>query len=140
MVHALQEIHRVLVSQGTLIDVRPLAGNWPVEVVSGRTAQEAGRVSDLAAGLEDDAAANQTLAEAAKQNWFRRESEELFPFNYYWDSPDEMKAYIDEEWEDFIDISPEVWKNLRSLWTVGGAEARLRVRLNMLITRWQKAN
>ncbi len=130
----------MLKPQGTLIDLRPLAGNWPVDVVSGRSSQEAGRVSDLAAGLEDDAAANQTMARAAEQDWFRRESEELFPFHYYWDSPNEMKAYIEEEWEDFVHISDNVWKSARSLWTLGGAESRLRVRVNMLITRWEKVN
>ena len=40
MVHALAEIRRVLVSDGVLIDLRPLADQWPVEVASLREVQE----------------------------------------------------------------------------------------------------
>ena len=138
MVHALHEVRRVLVSQGTLIDLRPLAGNWPVEVVSGRSAQEAGHVSDLPSALEDDAAANQAIAESASQGLFRRQSEESFPFHYYWDSPNDMKAFVEEEWQGFACVTDEVWKAVRSLWISEGAQARVRVRVNMLISRWEK--
>jgi hypothetical protein len=138
MVHALQEIRRVLAPGAALIDLRPLAANWPVEVVSGRETREAGRVSDLPRGREDDEAANRTLAQAGEDRWFSREREEFFPFHYYWDSPSEMQQYVEAEWEDFIGIDDDVWKNIRSLWAVADADARLRVRLNMLITRWQR--
>jgi SAM-dependent methyltransferase len=138
MVHALKEIHRVLAPDGVLIDLRPLAGSWPVEVASGREVKEAGRVSDMPVGLEDDKAANESIAQAASQDRFAREREEFFSFFYYWDSPNEMQAYIEEEWADFISIDESTWKNVRSLWAVADADARLRVRLRMLITRWKK--
>ena len=138
MVHALSEIHRALAPDGIMIDLRPLAGNWPVEVASNREVREAGRASDMPVGLEDDQAANWSVEQAASQDWFVREREELFPFFYYWDSPNEMQAYIEEEWADFITIEEDVWRNIRSLWAVADADARLRVRLKMLITRWKK--
>jgi hypothetical protein len=139
MVHALEELRRVLVPHAVLIDLRPLTGNWPVEVVSGRETVEAGRVSDLPLGLEDDAAANLAMQGAEESRWFSREREEFFSFHYYWDSPREMQEYVEEEWADFIGIEETVWKNIRSLWAVANADARLRVRLKMLITRWTKA-
>ena len=40
MVHALEEIRRVLLPGGILIDLRPLADRWRVEVVSGAGIQE----------------------------------------------------------------------------------------------------
>jgi SAM-dependent methyltransferase len=140
MVHALDEIRRVLAPDGILIDLRPLAGRWPVEVASSRESREVGRASDMPAGLEDDRAANESIAQAAAQGWFAREREESFPFFYYWDSPKEMQEYIDEDWEDFVTIDEEVWKNIRSIWAVADADARLRVRVRMLITRWRKGN
>src|SRR5574341_717078 len=138
MVHALNEIHRVLAPDGVLIDLRPLAGNWPVEVASNREVKAAGRVSDMPTGLEDDQAANRSVAQAASQGRFAREREEFFPFFYYWDSPNEMQDYIEEEWADFITIDENVGKDIRSLWAVADADARLRVRVKMLITRWKK--
>ena len=57
MVHALNEIQRVLAPDGILIDLRPLAGSWPIEVASAREIKEAGRASEMLAGMEDDQAA-----------------------------------------------------------------------------------
>ncbi|SRR5581483_5400592 len=139
MVHALSEIHRALAPNGILIDLRPLTGGWPIEVASSREVIEAGRVSDLPVGLEDDKAANESMARAESQKWFTREREEYFPFFYYWDSPNEMKKYIDEDWADFVTIDEETWKSIRSLWAVADADARMRVRVKMLISRWKKS-
>jgi hypothetical protein len=71
MVHALQEIVRVLVPRGLLIDLRPLLGRWPVEVAWGNEYREVGRLTDLPEGLSDDEAANQVMEEAANRNWLR---------------------------------------------------------------------
>lgn len=140
MVHALQEVRRALIPTGKLIDLRPLAGGWPVEVVTRRRQREVGRMTDLPRGLEDDAAANQSMAAAEQQGWFIREKEETFPFHYYWDSPSQMQAYVEDEWEDFVGLSEDSWKSVRSEWAVADADARLRVRVKLLITRWGKVN
>ena len=139
MVHALEEIRRVLQPAGTLIDLRPLAGSWPVDVVSRRETRRAGQVSDLQQGLEDDAAANRAMAQAAEDRWFAREREQFFPLHYYWDSPKEMQEYVEEQWADFIEIDEPVWQELRSAWSTADADARIRVRARMLITRWKNA-
>jgi len=64
MFHALNEIRRVLVPNGIMVVLRPLAGSWPIEVATTRDFQEAGRVSDSSTGLEDDRAANETMTKA----------------------------------------------------------------------------
>ncbi len=138
MVHALEEIRRALVQDGVLIDLRPLAASWPVEVVSRRERRRAGQVTDLDVATNDDAAANGAFAGAEARGWFRREREETFGFNYYWDSPEQMRSFLDEEWADFASLEPDVWKQVRSLWTVADADARVRIQLQMLITRWCK--
>lgn len=139
MVHALNEIHRVLAPDGILIDLRPMADRWLIEVASAREVKEAGRVTDAPEGLEDDHAANEAMAKVEAQGRFIRKQEEFFPLFYYWDSPNEMKEYADEEWADFTTIDEETWKNIRSIWAVANADARLRVRAKMLITRWDKS-
>lgn len=123
-----------------MIDLRPLLDAWPVEVTSRRERRRVGNVTDLAPGLEDDAAANRSMAEGAERGWFNRELEGSFPFDYYWDSPNEMQEFIEAEWEDFVGISDEVWRRIRSEWAVADADARLRVRVKMLITRWKRQN
>ena len=138
MVHALDEIRRVLVPGGTLIDLRPFANQWRVEVFSGRETRQTGTVTDLPLGLEDDQAANQAMAEGEKRGWFLREREELFPIHYIWDSASEMEEWIDSEWENFIGLGEETRRATRSAWALGDADSRVRVEVKVLITRWKK--
>ncbi|MFH1186277.1 MAG: hypothetical protein V1755_14760 [Chloroflexota bacterium] len=138
MVHALEEIWRVLVAGGALIDLRPLTDLWPVEVVALRGSEEAGRVTALPQGLADDAAANSAMSDGERCGLFKCQREEFFPFHYSWDSPNDMQEYVEEEWADSIGVDEAVWARIRSLWALADADARVRVRLKMLITRWVK--
>ena len=138
MVHALGEIHRVLVPDGILIDLRPIADSWSIEVFSARETRETGHVTDLPLGLEDDEAANQAMRNAETNGWFTRESEAFFPLHYVWDTASDMEKWIDEEWETFIGLDEDVRRATRSAWALGDADSRVRVRAKMLITRWRK--
>ena len=138
MVHALSEIRRVLLPNGILIDLRPLLDRWPVEVVSAREIRETGLIQGLPLGLADDEAANQSIAQAEQKGWFLRETEEFFPFYYLWDSPGEMEEWITEEWHDFNQLDEVSKRTTCSAWALGDADATVRVRVKMLITRWKK--
>src|SRR5215207_1863231 len=113
MVDALAEIRRVLVPDGVLIDLRPILDRWPVEVISTREVRETGRMQDFPIGLADDAAANRAIAQASTSGWFTREREDFF--------------YLDEEAK----------RATRSAWAIGDADARVRLKVKMLITRWK---
>jgi hypothetical protein len=138
MVHALNEIRRVLVRAGVLIDLRPLTEHAPVEIVSAHETRLAGQVDELPDDQANDEAANRVIAQAGEQNWFIKEREEFFPFNYYWDSPKEMQEYAETEWANWFTVDEEVWRNARSMWAVANADARVRVSFKMLIARWRK--
>jgi hypothetical protein len=137
MVHALEEVRRVLVRDGVLIDLRPLLEHAPIEVVSMSEIRLAGTVNQLPEDHSSDEAADRAVAQAQAQNWYVREREEFFSFNYYRDSPKEMRKYIEEEWSNSITVDEEVWKNARSLWAVANADAQVRIQLKMLISRWK---
>ncbi len=138
MVHALEEIRRVLIHGGVLIDLRPLADRWPVQVVSGDMQVGAGRIKDLPAGLADDQAANNAIQEAARLGWFVLESELNFPFFYYWDSPEEMLEHIREKWGDFMQVEEQVYSETQKAWENVGADRQVRVQAKMDLTRWRK--
>ena len=139
MVHALDEIRRTLKPNGILIDLRPVEDNWLVEVVSQQALTVAGRLTDVPIGQADDAAAFRAMREVESRGWFVREREEEFAFFYYWNTPSEMKEWVDSEWEDFEKIEEDVYRKTQSLWASANADARVRVRVKMLITRWVKA-
>ena len=138
MVHALGEIRRALVPDGILIDLRPIADRWRIEVFSGREMRETGHVTDLSLGLEDDEAAHQSMRDAKAKGWFTRELEEFFPLHYVWDTASDMEQWIDEEWTNFISLDEETRQATRSAWALGDADSRIRVRAKMMITRWRK--
>jgi hypothetical protein len=138
MVHALEETRRILVPSGVLIDIRPLADQWQVEVVSARGFEETGRVTDLPDQTNADVASNEAMREVESRGWFSREQEEFFPFFYLWDSPREMEEFIATEWTDFAGLSEDVKQATRSAWALGDADAAVRVKVKMLITRWKK--
>ena len=138
MVHALNEIRRVLAADGVMIDLRPILDRWKIEVFSARETQETGRVHDFQIGLADDEAANRSMQQAEGQGWFVREQEEFFPYVYSWDTPKEMEEWIEEEWHGFIGLDEETKRATRSAWALGDADSQVRLKVKMLITRWQK--
>jgi SAM-dependent methyltransferase len=138
MVHALNEIHRTLKPGGILLDLRPVESNWAVEVTSRAGCQVGGRLEDQPSALADDEAANQAIREAEAHGWYVKEKEEEFDFFYYWDTPSEMKEFIETEWGDFEKLAGAEYRKTASLWVAAGAEAAVRVRVKMLAARWKK--
>jgi hypothetical protein len=138
MVHALEEIRRILVPQGVLIDLRPLPGQRSVELTSERRQQEIGWLTDLPVEMTDTEAANTALRTAVRRGWFVRESELNFPFFFYWDTPEEMRQYIKEEWSDFTVMQDDLFSAVQSAWETAGPDHRVRVQLKMLLTIWRK--
>ena len=137
MVHALEETRRVLVPGGILIDLRPLADNWRVEVASLREIKRTGHVEDLPTQTDGDLAANEAMAEVEKRGWFKREQDELFPFFYSWDTPSEMEEFVDNDWQDFVGMAEDTRRVTRSAWAIADADSRVRVRVEIWIARWK---
>ena len=138
MVHALEEIRRILLPDGILIDLRPLADRWPVEVVTPQDSYGAGRVEDLPTGLADDAASAEAIEKAVQAGLFALERSDMFDFLYSWDTPEEMQAYIEQEWEDFISLPKDVLSKAQAIWVNSEDGWCIRVRLKMHIARWRK--
>src|SRR5258706_9720847 len=138
MVHTLEEIRRVLVPDGILIDLRPLADNWRVEVVSLREVRRTGHVEDLPEQTNGDVAANEAMMEVEKRGWFKREQDELFSFVYSWDTPSEMEEFVKEAWGDFIELREDTKRVTRAAWAVADGDSRVRIKMNIWIARWKK--
>ena len=138
MVHAVEEIRRILVPAGILIDLRPVAARWPVELVSDHTHREVGWMTDLPDGLADDEAANNAFKAAARLGLFVCKSEKSFPFFYYWDTPEEMCDHILENWSDSQVLEEGAFSSTQKAWADAGTDRHVRVRLKMQLTRWRK--
>lgn len=105
-------------------------------MASARETRITGRVNDFEVGVADDTAANRAMAEAESNGWFIREREEFFSYVYSWDTPHEMEEWIQEEWNDFIELDEEAKHATRSAWALSDGDARAQLRMKMLIGRW----
>ena len=137
MVHALSEIRRVLVPDGVLIDLRPFTEEWRIEVVSLRETQRTGYITPEPVGVADDEAANRAMADVEARGWYKREEGIEFPIHYAWDTASEMEKWIEEEWEGVATLGEDAKRATRSAWALSDADAQVRVKVKMLITRWR---
>jgi len=138
MVHALEEVHRVLAADGVLIDLRPVADRWPVEIISAERCWPVGRLEDLPQQLADDAASNAALDQASLAGSFVLERQETFDFSYYWDSLQDMREYIDDEWADFCALPVRVFDQAQTIWGQIDPGGQVRVRLKMQLGVWRR--
>jgi len=109
-----------------------------VEVAGGPVTLELGFVDKDPDFVLDDEASERSLAESAQRGWFVLEQQDRFSFNYYWDTPSEMKKYVEEEWEAADRVSEEMFQAAQGAWASAGAEARMRTRRTIVISRWRK--
>jgi hypothetical protein len=147
MVHALAECRRVLRTAGLLIDLRPFAGNWPLEVVAPSAsptrstpgAWAVGRVDD-SQERPDDQAANAAIAHAVRAGWFRAERTTTFEYAWYWDTLAELEAYIAERWATVLRLPPPTQTAARQRLARVGGGARLRLRRGMILGRYRRGD
>lgn len=100
MVHALEEIHRLLKPEGRLVDIHPVAEPTPVEI------HHRGRiipVGDLTVRqwCRDFEEADGALEEILDRGVFVVEHERVFDATTYYDSVDELRAELRESLDRF---------------------------------------
>ena len=135
MVHALNEIRRVLTSGGYLIDLRPFIAKPPVEIISGDKIIPAGFVDD-SHDFPDYLAANDAVEYMTANGLFSIEQSDTIEIYTYWDTITEFKTYMDTGTTSIL--PPETLATVEQLLSRLDSHCRTRERLNMTITRYRK--
>ena len=100
MVHALEEIHRLLKPAGTLIDIHPVAESSRIEIHQGRKIDLVGHLT-VRQWRTDFQQADSALAEIVQKGLFIVERAEVFDSLIYYDSPAEMRVALKESIDYF---------------------------------------
>ena len=124
MVHALLECWRVLGREGTLIDLRPVQSNPPIELMTAGSHFVPGHVMDEA-GAIDDRAADEAMGEVVRRGYFAPQIQDAFKFAIYWDTLEDLLAYADRKWRDKKRMPPEVLERARR--HISGIDGRYRI-------------
>ena len=105
MVHALEEIHRLLKPAGTLIDIHPVAESSPIEIYQGGKIELVGNLT-VRQWCTDFQQADSALAEVAQRGLFAVERADIFDSPIYYDSVEEMRTSLKEA-IDYFDRGAE---------------------------------
>lgn len=135
MVHALEEVHRVLRQGGILVDMRPVVSNPYVEVLREMNVTLAGRLDD-SADLPDTQASDQAVATTLKRGWFHPLEEDSTSFAYYWDTAEEVRRHIQDNWPEAI-LPEEVYQQAKQLAEAAGPNSKLRITFPMMIKTYR---
>lgn len=148
MVHALEEVHRLLKRTGMLIDMHPVAEPSPIEIHQDGRIDVAGRLS-VRQWLTDFQQADNALTEIAKRGLFALERESVFDSLTDYQSVEEMRTDLKQAIDKFardarsavedvpqVDaLAARVEELIRG--AVPGTELILRERIH--ISRWKPA-
>lgn len=137
MVHALQEIWRVLVPDGCLIDLRPRATNWALEVVLDGQAMRAGQV-DNTPFFADDNAAERAIKSVVHEGWFSLEHLTTFECASYWDTLEVMLTYYAGVANPSFIVPESVLATARRLAATVQLESKVRTLTSMDMGRYRK--
>ena len=100
MVHALEEIHRLIKPAGILIDIHPVAESSPIEIHHGRKIDLAGNLS-VRQWCTDYEQADGALAESTQRGLFTVERESVFDSLNHYESVEEMRTALKESIDKF---------------------------------------
>jgi hypothetical protein len=137
MVHALSEARRLLAPAGTLVDLRPLSLDVPLEIISPQGSQSAGLV-DLSPDIDDDIAADNTFKAAVLGGALQQVRLETFDFAYYWDTVEALKADFEEKWKGEAILRTAVLRQARRLFKANRPYSRLRLGIRMQLAAYRQ--
>ena len=136
--HALEESWRVLSPNGVLVDIRPYLGNMRLEVLSDDGVELAGIIDDSDL-VPDHEAVDRSLAGGQKNGMFVKEEEKFFDYEYIWDTREDFKSYVDENWTS-RKVSIANYSKLKKLVKNVSGNTRIRLRDVRIITRYRKSS
>lgn len=138
MVHALEEIGRVLRPGGALLDLRPIHTVRPLEIVTGQQVIALDTI-DYSDQLPNDQAADTALRQMVQAGWYSCQQQTTFEHNWYWDTVPEMVDYCEQR-DPPITFSEAQVAHFQQQLALSGAGARLRMPVNMLIALYRKVS
>ena len=137
MVHALQQVHKLLHPNGLLINVNDLPTPNVIEVQSPETTYKVGWLQDRE-DFRDTLAAFNALAQVVADGFFMLEDERDLDYNIYVDDVPELQEWLAEWWSSAI-LPDRIIQRLEELIRDASPPARIVLRLRPRMTKLRAA-
>ena len=137
MVHALQQTHRILNSNGWLVNVFDLPTPHVIEVHLHETVHKVGWLLDRE-DFNNTRSALNALTQVVEDQVFNLEDEQDFSYNIYADNLLEFQAWLSEWWESAI-LTDRIILRLEGLIRDAGKSARIVLALRARMTKLRAA-
>ena len=135
MVHALKEIHRLLKTGGTLIDLRPHYKNRDVLLELPSATLSVGEI-DSTATVSDQLAANDAIQQAVDLGFYTLEHQTDFTIYIDLDTADDLRNYGDSLRRSIL--PDEVLQRVIDLTADESNDYSIRIRRALTIARYRK--
>lgn len=138
MVDALSDAWRVLADGGTLLDLRPFAGRYRLELVTADAGVPIGW-TDTTIRAEDDAAADAAVARVVGDGLFARGSRVEFDIEMSWDTVRDLEGFVAKRKSTRVTPSYEELERAYQRAAVGStARPRLRTGRRMVLAAFER--
>jgi hypothetical protein len=125
MVHALTEAHRVLKSNGILIDLRPAARHRRIGLGAGKQWKFIGAMQEP---FDDDYAADRAVKQILRDGFFRKESQTQFMLDRVMDNLQDFRTWFDDFPDDITPSQDVLYKKVERAVMNQPAETKITVR------------
>ncbi len=137
MVHALHEAWRVLVPGGTMIDLRPIVSDGPLDIVYEDHTIAIGKV-DYSPGLEVEIASDSAIDSVLSEGIYKLISDDRFDDAYYWQTVRGMLADFREYWKEDLIITDSTIQTAYKLFRKLRKHKQVRLRCPMKLVSYLK--
>jgi hypothetical protein len=137
MVHALEEVRRVLKPKGKCVDIRPVTCRPALEVFVAGKAERAGEIDD-APDEPNRLAADAAVREVLTAGLYEQEAGCSFEYSYFWRTLEQMVDYFEAHWSDYAILPEDVVQRAQQLVKSEAFDSKLRVRWRMIIAVYGK--
>lgn len=93
---------------------------------------------DTTPKISGDRTSDRAISEAVERGWFEEENATTFPFAYYWQTVEDMQAYLEANWPNSAILPDPVRIEASRLAHLAARPVQVRIQQTIHLARYRK--